>query len=106
LGAYFYLVIGLSFAFEIWYFAFGFFLLFDYFKKNHFKEFYITQWGLICPLVAFVVLGGFVYSVVLASPILYAMLVITMLLAIFFYFELLFKYIKCSKKSAELNCEF
>lgn len=106
LGAYFYLVIGLSFAFGIWYFAFGIFLLFDYFKKNHFKEYYITQWGLICPLVAFVVLGGFVYNVVLASPILYAILVITMLVAIFFYFELLFKHIKCSKKSAEFNCEF
>jgi len=105
LNSYFYFVIGLSFAFEIWYMLFGLSLLSDYFKKNHFKEFYITQWGLICPLVAFVVLGAFAYDVVLASPILYGLFIAVMNITIAFYFELLYKHIKCSKISDELNCK-
>jgi hypothetical protein len=67
---YFYIIIGISFAFEIWYMFFGLFLLKDYFKQHHFKEFYVTQWGFICPLVAFVVLGSFAYDIVFQSPIL------------------------------------
>lgn len=105
LDSYFYLVIGLSFAFEIWYMLFGLSLLFDYFKQNHFKEFYVTQWGLICPLVAFVVLGAFAYNIVLASPVLYGLFVATMVATIILYFELLYKHIKCSKISDELNCK-
>jgi tellurite resistance protein TehA-like permease len=104
LDSYFYFVIGLSFAFEIWYMLFGLSLLSDYFKKNHFKEFYVTQWGLICPLVAFVVLGAFAYNVVLASPIFYGLFIMVMFIAIAFYFELLYKHIKCSKNSDDLNC--
>nr|WP_321496699.1 hypothetical protein [uncultured Methanolobus sp.] len=105
LGAYFYFVVGLSFAFEIWYMLFGFFLLIDYFKENHFKEFYVTQWGLICPLVAFVVLGSFAHNVVFTSNVLYAVLVVFMILTILVYFELLSKHIKCSRSDhATLSC--
>ena len=106
LGAYFYLVIGLSFAFEIWYMLFGLYLLKDYFKQHHFSEFYVTQWGLICPLVAFVVLGGFAYSVVLSSPILYGIFVLTMIAVVLLYFELLIKHIKCSiNNDTHKGCE-
>ena len=106
LGAYFYFVMGLSFAFEIWYMLFGLSLLKDYFKKYHFKEFYVTQWGFICPLVAFVVLGAFVYNVVASSPVLYAVFVVTIVVTIALYFELLRKHIKCSRnKSKGLACE-
>ncbi|MFW6449511.1 MAG: selenoprotein TsoY [Nanoarchaeota archaeon] len=106
LGAYFYFVIGFSFAFEVWYMLFGLSLLIDYFKKNHFKEFYVTQWGFICPLVAFVVLGGFAHKVIAPSPILYAILAIAMLLTVVFYIELLVKHFKCSRaKNTGVNCE-
>jgi hypothetical protein len=99
LGAYFYIVIGLAFAFEIWYLIFGIFLLVDYFRKHHFKEFYVTQWGLICPLVAFVVLGAFAYNVVWQSNILYTIFIIVMALTILVYFELLIKQIRYAKSS-------
>lgn len=102
---YFYVVIGFSFAFEIWYMLFGLFLLKDYIKNNHFKEFYLTQWGLICPLVAFVVLGAFAHNIVIASKILYGTLVIIMLTTIVLYFELFYKQIKCSKSASNLVCE-
>jgi len=98
LGAYFYIVIGLSFAFEIWYLIFGTYLLFNYFKDNHFKEFYESQWGLICPFVAFAVLGSFVYSSVIASPIVYTLIILGLLVSIIFYLELLFKQFKNLEK--------
>ncbi len=106
LGAYFYLVMGIAFAFEVWYLLFGVSLLIDYFKKNHFQDFYVTQWGFICPLVAFVVLGTFVYKLVLSSPILYGVFVITIIITILLYLELLLKHIKCVRKlNHNLNCE-
>jgi len=106
LGAYFYLVIGISFAFEIWYMLFGLSLLKDYFRENHFKEFYVTQWGLICPLVAFVVLGSFAYNIVFASPVLYFIFVLIIMVTIGFFVELLVKHIRCSRaKNVGLDCE-
>jgi hypothetical protein len=105
LDSYFYIVLGIAFAFEIWYLLFGLFLLKDYFKNNHFNDFYITQWGFICPFVAFVVLGSFTYNTVIQSKILYGTLLMAMLFAIFLYFELLIKHIKCAKnKAAKPNC--
>ncbi|MEZ5334590.1 MAG: hypothetical protein R2741_04815 [Methanolobus sp.] len=105
LGAYFYFVVGLAFAFEIWYMLFGFSLLVDYFRENHFKEFYVTQWGLICPLVAFAVLGSFAHKIVFTNIMLYAVIVLFMLLTVLVYFELLSKHIKCSRSShATLSC--
>jgi hypothetical protein len=105
LGAYFYFVVGLAFAFEIWYMLFGFSLLVDYFRNNHFKEFYVTQWGLICPLVAFAVLGSFAHKIVFTSMVLYGVLVTFMFLTILVYFELLSKHIKCSRSDhATLSC--
>ncbi|MEA1984428.1 MAG: hypothetical protein U9N13_02110 [Euryarchaeota archaeon] len=106
LEAYFYIVIGLSFAFEIWYMLFGLSLLKDYFKEHHFSEFYVTQWGLICPLVAFVTLGAFAYNVFLTSPILYGVMVLTIVITVTLFVELLVKHIKCSRaKNIDLSCE-
>lgn len=107
LDAYFYFVIGISFAFEIWYMLFGLSLLKDYFKQNHFNEYYPAQWGLICPLVAFVALGAFAFNVVMPSPILYTVLAATLLVVIFFYAELLYKFAKCQiSKKMNLACEY
>jgi hypothetical protein len=105
MDAYFYIVVGVSFAFEIWYMLFGLVLLFTYFKENHFKEFYMTQWGLICPFVAFVVLGAFAYNVVLASPLLYVTLVLGMVVSAFFYLELLSKQMMCARGASKVHCE-
>lgn len=104
LGPYYFIIMGLAFAFEVWYMLFGFSLLVEYFKKNHFKEFYVTQWGFICPLVAFVVLGAFAYNLVLSSPILYGVIALIIGVTILFYFDLLIKQIKCSKGSKKVSC--
>jgi hypothetical protein len=60
-----------TWAFQIWYLALGLMLLKDYFKKHYLnmKYFDESQWGLICPVVAFAVLGTFVYKTTLQSPV-------------------------------------
>ena len=69
--AYYALVTGGSWAFMSWYLALGVFLLKDYFKNNLFSRNYFdeSQWGLICPMVSFAVLGSFVYKTLLPSNI-------------------------------------
>jgi len=106
LGAYYYLVVGAAFAFEVWYMLFGLSLLWDYFKKDHFRDFYVSQWGFICPLVAFVVLGSFVHKLVLTSPWLYGVFVLTIMVTIILYLELLIKHFKCSRSETnKINCQ-
>jgi len=107
LDSYFLIVTTLSFAFQTWYMIFGLALMKDYFKKYHFKkEYYVTQWSLICPFVAYAVLGSFVYNVFVQSQILYGVIVLSMVIAIAFFFDLLRRYMKCNKKSkAGISCE-
>lgn len=79
------------FAFETWYMLFGLALLKDYFKKHFFnKEFYVTQWGLVCPLVAYSVLAAFTFSAfvpLLLFPILSIIALITMVVLFFLLFR-------------------
>ncbi len=53
-----------GFALMTWYMILGLFLLRDYFKKYLFSMDYFdeSQWGLICPMVAYAVLSTFVYK--------------------------------------------
>ncbi|MGM5488307.1 MAG: selenoprotein TsoY [Nanobdellota archaeon] len=104
MGAFNYFVMGLAFAFEVWYMLFGVSLLVDYFRKHHFSEFYVTQWGFICPLVAFVVLGSFAHKLVLTSGILYWGLIAVMAVTIVFYIELLIKQFQCATDTATITC--
>jgi tellurite resistance protein TehA-like permease len=56
------LVLLVSFAFEVWYFMFGITMINEGLKTNARSGFHVSLWGLICPFVAFAVLGAFVYS--------------------------------------------
>ncbi len=107
LDAYFVIIIAFAFAFETWYMIFGLALLKDYFKKHYFKkEFYVTQWGFICPFVAYSVLGTFVYKVFYPSAILYSVVIISMLVACIFYFDLLWRQMQCAKViKSDMQCE-
>ena len=105
--AYFYIIIGFAMAFEIWYMLFGISLLIPYFKNNHFKEFYITQWGLVCPFVAFTVLASFAYKFVLSGHAVYAVIITMLILTVFLYFEIFIKHIKCQfseNRTSNENC--
>lgn len=56
------IAILIGFAIETWFLLFGIYLLADYFKSHLHKEVHISQFGLICPFVAYPVLGAFVYK--------------------------------------------
>ena len=88
-----FLTVMLPFAFEIWYLIFGIGLLKDYFKKDFLsKDFHVTQWGFVCPVVAFSVLGTFAYQQFANNPIIYVLNVISMWVAVILFFHLLKKH--------------
>ena len=96
LAGYFMVVTTLAFAFETWYMLFGFSLLTDYFRKYFHQEFHVTQWGLVCPLVAYTVLGSFVYKFFVQSSILYTVILTTFTLTVILFFTLLYKQMQCA----------
>lgn len=69
-NAYYSLATGGGWAFMFWYIALGLILLKDYWKDQLFNMRYFdeSQWGLICPMVAFAVLGSFAYKTTLPNP--------------------------------------
>lgn len=97
LGSFFMIVMTLAFAFETWYLLFGYVMLKNYFKNNLRKEFHISQWGLICPLVAYSVLGAFVYKVFFANSIMFYLVVTVIAISSLLYLFLLMKQLKCYK---------
>jgi hypothetical protein len=97
-----FLVVLIGFAFEVWYLMFGLSLMGDYFKKHFFKkEFYVEQWGLICPVVAFGVLGSFVYKLFAGNVLMYTVIVLSILLSAFLYLMLLKRQYLCRSLSLE-----
>ncbi len=104
LGAYFTVVMTLAFAFETWYLVFGLSLLKTYFKEYFSKEYYISQWGLVCPIVAYAVLGSFVYKVFVPNQGLYFLVIITLIIAILLFFALLKKHLNCSRANSKIVC--
>jgi len=97
MGPYFLLVMILAFAFETWYLLFGLSLLKDYFTKYFFrKEFYVSQWGLVCPMVAYAVLGSFVYAVFVPSLLFSITVLGTTLVAILLFTILFIRQMRCS----------
>jgi Kef-type K+ transport system membrane component KefB len=68
----------------------------DYFKKHFWKkEFYLAQWGLVCPFVAFGVLGSFVYKLFLPTGFFYWFLVALSAMTSVLFFILLSRHFKC-----------
>jgi hypothetical protein len=97
LGPFFKIIMTVAFAFETWYLLFGLTLLKDYFKKHFFKkEFYVSQWGFVCPVVAYAVLGSFVYKVFLPSTLLYVAVVATLASAVALFWLLFIRQGKCA----------
>ncbi len=86
-----------AFAFETWYMLFGLSLLRNYFKKHFFKkEFYVTQWGLVCPFVAYAVLGGFLYRMFIPNPITYGVVIVTMIFTVALFGILMYRQLRCA----------
>ncbi len=95
-----------AFAFETWYLAFGIALLSKYFRQNLKNEFHVSQWGLICPFVAYGVIGMFVYDAFLQSKIFAVFLFFVTMITVALFLFLLIKQCKCSSgKNTRLQCD-
>jgi hypothetical protein len=106
LGPFFLLVIGIAFAFETWYLLFGISLLKEYFKK-HFtrEEFYLSQWGLVCPFVAYAVLASFAFGAFLPSVFFIAAMAFGLVASIALFWILFVRQLKCScLLGGEIDC--
>lgn len=102
LDTYFTVVVTTAFAFETWYLLFGIILLSGFFKKSYFQqEYYVTQWGLVCPFVAYAVLASFTYEVFLNAIIFYGAGLFFMGVAISFYVDLLRRYFACQRQKTK-----
>lgn len=96
MGPYFAIVTILTFAFQTWYLFFGLTLLKKYLVQDFRKEYHVSQWGLVCPLVAYAVMGSFVFASFFASTVLLSVIVSIILFFVFIYFYLLIKQFKCN----------
>ncbi|MEN8257104.1 MAG: hypothetical protein ABFS09_04495 [Thermodesulfobacteriota bacterium] len=81
-AAVFALVAVAGFGLMTWYLALGLFMLRDYFRKYLFSIEYFdeSQWGLICPMVAYAVLCTFVFKHGLSYPLTQGVTLLFMLL--------------------------
>ena len=106
LHIYFTVVIVTAFAFETWYMMFGLSLLSDYFKRHFFsREFYISQWGLVCPFVAYAVLSAFVYNVFIQSAMFYFISLAAAVISIALFAILIRRQVTCAGMSFKENPE-
>lgn len=106
LGSYFLIVMTLAFALQTWYLAFGISLLRDYIRKDLFKEFHVSQWGLVCPFVAYSVLGSFVYNLFFMNVIFLSLIIAVTIFTIFLFFYLLVKQARCCFSNTEVKDKF
>ncbi|PLX27638.1 hypothetical protein C0583_00150 [Candidatus Parcubacteria bacterium] len=99
LGSYFFVVMTLAFAFETWYLMFGLALLKDYFTTHMKTEYHVSQWGLVCPFVAYAVLGSFVYNLFLPYTLFFWFILAVTAFTISLFFFILFKQYLCLKSA-------
>ncbi len=88
------------FAFQVWYFAFGLAMLKDYWNGYLKNNFHISQWGLICPFVAFVALGLFFFQIFFANVIFFYFLLAVFIFTIGLFFFLLKRQYLCIKNNS------
>ncbi|AKH32823.1 hypothetical protein XF24_00490 [candidate division SR1 bacterium Aalborg_AAW-1] len=101
----FFVIMG-AFAFQTRYMLFGFTILKDYLTAEFWKkEFYLTMWGLICPLVAYAVMGSFAYNIFFKNPILYAIVILSTVLAIVMFIIISKKMTGCINNKSSIVCE-
>ena len=102
-----FIVIMTSFAFSIRYLLFGIVLMREYFRDHFFKkEFYVTQWGLICPWVAFTVLSAFAYAQFFQYRAIYGLIVLFMIITVWIYLFVLRRHMACAgKNKRKVSCE-
>ncbi len=101
---YYWFIIIAAWAFQTWYMFFGFSLLKDYFS-NHFKgEYYLSQWGVICPFVGYAVLGSFVVPFLSIAPVIKVISLASLSVVVVLYSDLLLRHYKCRNNTSAIKC--
>ncbi|NCA93846.1 MAG: hypothetical protein EOM84_01575 [Sphingobacteriia bacterium] len=95
LGAYFLIVTLITFAFQTWYLFFGLGLIKNYLFREMPGEYHVSQWGLICPFVAYAVMGSFVFANFVPSLILLVFISLITFFFVIFYLYLFLKQLIC-----------
>jgi len=91
--AYYAIVTIIPFVFLFWYGLFSLTLIKDYFKT--YKKFNVTQWGFICPIAAFNVIGFAMNKYWLGGVLPFGYILLTFVFfGIIVYFDLFFKQVK------------
>jgi tellurite resistance protein TehA-like permease len=97
---FFWVVVG-AYAFEIWYLMFGLTMMKSYFQNNFFKrEYYLSQWALVCPFVAFAVLGAFTYNAFVPSQLFVVLSTGSTVVAIGIFAKLLYRHLLCKSQNS------
>lgn len=97
-------IVVVAFAFEVWYMLFGLSMLRGYFRNHFFnREFHISQWGLICPFVAFSVLGAFFYRNFVPNPVTYGVVLIAAAASVIAYGMLFKKSANCATLTRKIK---
>lgn len=96
------IMLGL-YAFQLWYFVFGLFMLKGYWNGYLAKKFHVSQWGLICPFVALTALSGFVFHAFFANQIFLVLILVLFAFTIGLFFYLLKRQFSCINSEGEGN---
>ncbi len=90
-------LVAAVFAFQTFYLGFGLTLLKDFLVSDlRRSEFYPGLWGLVCPFVAWAVLGAFVAGSTVAAPWFVGLLVASLAVAILLYLTILVRMSSCA----------
>jgi len=105
LSVYYLIVMTVAFAFSTWYLIFGFVLMSDFLKKEYFtKSYYVQLWGLVCPFVAYAVLGSFVYASFIQWSGFIVLIALSSFVAIYIFFDLYFRQRRCARNDNSMEC--
>lgn len=94
-------------AFETWYLAFGSVLLRQYANTHLRHEFHVSQWGLVCPYVAYAVLTSFVFAVFAPHSFVFIWNIFLLAVTVALFLFLLRKQMTClyARTVKKVHCE-
>jgi hypothetical protein len=92
LDPFFFFVIVTTFAFQTWYLVFSVTLIKPFWKHDFLsKNFYLSQWSLICPFIAYSVLGAFTFAEFGKNQLIFGISSLSLLVGISIYIILGYK---------------
>ena len=90
-------IVASVFAFQTFYLGFGFVLMRTYLMRDFWRgEYHPAQWGMVCPFVAWSVLGAFVGGSVISGAPLVVAIFASLSIAILLFFAVMARMLSCA----------